>query len=264
MKTIKNVMMILVAVAISYSYTTKAQVAINTDGSNPDSSAGLDVKFADKGFLPPRMTITQRDSMSSPMTGLIIINTTTHLPNYYNGSIWMHFDNTPAPISIGDYYLGGVIFYLDGSGGGLVCAVSDQDGGSGIHWYNGIYTFIETTHLLIGTGQANTTAIIDSQGPGSYAATVCDNYTVDVYSDWFLPSYYELNEMYLNKEAINATATENGGNAFVSAPYWSSTETDLHYAFLDIFNNGELLMANKNGLYRVRAVRAFSRIYPVE
>jgi len=30
-----------------------AQVAINTDGSQAESSAGLDVKFTDRGFYPP-------------------------------------------------------------------------------------------------------------------------------------------------------------------------------------------------------------------
>jgi hypothetical protein len=37
-----------------------AQVSINTDNSTPDVSAMLDVKSTIKGFLPPRMTTTQR------------------------------------------------------------------------------------------------------------------------------------------------------------------------------------------------------------
>ncbi len=256
MKTIKKLMMILVAVAISYSYTAKAQVAINTDGSDADPSAGLDVKFTDKGFLPPRLTLAQRYSMSSPMTGLIIYNTTTHVPNYYNGSNWMNFDNTPA-IAIGDYYYGGVVCYVDGSGGGMVCAVSDQDGGSGIQWYNGSFTVTGATGNAIGTGQANTSAIINNQGPGSYAATVCHNYTGGGYSDWFFPSSGELNEMYLNKATIDSTAIANGGTAFVMTYYWSSTEHYPGYSAMQDFLDGVQNGYRKDFTFRVRAVRVF-------
>ena len=42
-----------------------------------------------KGFLPPRMTTTQRDAISSPATGLTIYNTTTNALNVYNGSSWV-------------------------------------------------------------------------------------------------------------------------------------------------------------------------------
>ncbi len=49
-------------------------VAINADGSAPDPSAGLDIKFTDKGLLIPRLTTSQRDAISSPADGLVIIN----------------------------------------------------------------------------------------------------------------------------------------------------------------------------------------------
>lgn len=49
-----------------------SQVAINTDGSAPDESAGLDVKYTDKGFLPPRITGAKRDAILNPAAGLIV------------------------------------------------------------------------------------------------------------------------------------------------------------------------------------------------
>ncbi|MCX6269174.1 MAG: hypothetical protein NTW16_17775 [Bacteroidetes bacterium] len=49
-----------------------AQVSINTDNSQPDASAGLDVKFSDKGFLIPRLTRIQRNSILSPANGLMV------------------------------------------------------------------------------------------------------------------------------------------------------------------------------------------------
>lgn len=49
-----------------------SQVAVNTDGSNPDNSAMLDVKSTSKGMLIPSMTLAQRDAISNPANGLLI------------------------------------------------------------------------------------------------------------------------------------------------------------------------------------------------
>ncbi len=55
---------------------------------DPDVSAVLDAASTTKGFLPPRMTTTQRDAISSPAAGLIIYNTTTGKLNLRNASAW--------------------------------------------------------------------------------------------------------------------------------------------------------------------------------
>ena len=41
-----------------------------------------------KGFLPPRMSTTQRNNISGPVSGLIIYNTTTGKLNLYGASYW--------------------------------------------------------------------------------------------------------------------------------------------------------------------------------
>jgi len=61
-----------------------SQVAVNTDGTAPDNSAMLDVKSTSKGLLPPRMTVAQRDAISSPATGLTIYQTDGIPGLYYN------------------------------------------------------------------------------------------------------------------------------------------------------------------------------------
>ncbi|MCX6266484.1 MAG: hypothetical protein NTW16_03900, partial [Bacteroidetes bacterium] len=53
-----------------------AQVGINSDNSSPDQSAGLEVKFNNKGFLPPRLTQAQISSIANPANGLIVFCTT--------------------------------------------------------------------------------------------------------------------------------------------------------------------------------------------
>ncbi|WP_344826490.1 hypothetical protein [Chryseobacterium ginsenosidimutans] len=58
-------------------------VIITTEGSlgvgtiAPDSSSSVEVNTTSKGFLPPRMTNTQRDGIALPATGLMIYSTTS-------------------------------------------------------------------------------------------------------------------------------------------------------------------------------------------
>jgi hypothetical protein len=76
-------------VILSFCKLPSAQIGINTDGSNPDTSAILDVKSSALGLLIPRMIESQRDLISGPATGLIIYQT-DQTPGfyYYNGSAW--------------------------------------------------------------------------------------------------------------------------------------------------------------------------------
>ncbi len=74
-----------------------AQVGINSDNSAPDSSAMLDVSSTTKGFLPPRMTQTQRVAISSPATGLLIYQTDGIQGYYnYNGTNWVSLTSSGA------------------------------------------------------------------------------------------------------------------------------------------------------------------------
>ena len=230
--------------------TIFAQVGINTE--TPDASAALEISSVTGGLLVPRMTETQRDAISPAATGLMIYQTDGTAGFYYfNGSSWEGYysqaevDTLIANLqtqisylvqkprnspSVGDLYQGGVVFYIfeDGETGyvagethGLIAAVADQS--SGIRWYNGSYVTTGATGTAIGTGSANTDAIIDAQGATetSYAAGLAKAYAAGGYTDWFLPSKDELNKMYLKKEILEAVS---GFTAF-SVYYWSSTES---------------------------------------
>lgn len=66
-------------------YDSRSQsVAINTDGSQPNSSALLDLKSDSKGLLLPRMTMQQRTSIPAPATGLLVYQTDIPQGFYYN------------------------------------------------------------------------------------------------------------------------------------------------------------------------------------
>jgi len=66
------------------------QIAINITGDVPNASSMLDVSSTEKGILIPRMTLTQRDQINSPVTGLMIYQTDNTSGFYfYNGTSWV-------------------------------------------------------------------------------------------------------------------------------------------------------------------------------
>jgi hypothetical protein len=52
------------------------------------ASAVLEVSSTTKGFLPPRMTTTQRNAIATPATGLQVFDSTMNATCEYNGTAW--------------------------------------------------------------------------------------------------------------------------------------------------------------------------------
>ena len=232
-------------------------VSINTDGSVADGSAMLDVESTDKGFLPPRMTEAQRNLISNPVAGLVVWCIDCTELQVYNGTTWTNMTGGDAtsPPDIGDFMQGGVVFYIDGNGGGLVCAVSDQSSSAQWGCYGNPISGADGTD--IGTGSQNTLDIEADCTDAGIAADLCANLSLNGFDDWFLPSKDELVEMYNNKAAINTTALANGGAVFADSYYWSSSEYDDNRASAHWFDGGYEGTPDKLNPYYVRAVRAF-------
>jgi hypothetical protein len=393
MKTISRFFVSLGFILAIPSFFSFSQVAINTDNSLADPSAGLDVKFSNKGFLPPRIALTAINSavpLTAPAIGLLIYNTaiagtppnnvttgyycwngTKWIPvlspqgtnigdmQYWNGTQWTSipagsngqvltlddgiptwggiqlsiinttvvtnitsntaigggtitsdgggpvtargvcWNTVPNPTTadskttdgtgtgsyisnltgltdnilyyvrayatnsvgtsygnqvsfttsfvIGQSYGGGIIFYIDGTNlHGLISATSDQSTSASWGCYG---TYIGWTFTGIGTGQVNTTAIVNGCTQAGIAARICDDLVLNGYSDWFLPSKGELNQMYFQKNVIGGFATNC---------YWSSSENDAYSAWYQCFSEGgQAAYFKENYTYYVRAVRAF-------
>ena len=161
-----------------------------------------------------------------------------------------------ASVQIGDYRDGGIVFWVDTTGQhGLICDI--QDLGTA-EW--GCYgtVIVGANGTAIGTGQQNTNDILVgcSQSSG-IAAEICNNSIAQGFSDWFLPSKDELSQMYQNKAIIEASAISNGGSAFATYYYWSSSEFDFYNAWEQYFNDGYQSINYKFSTYNIRAVRAF-------
>lgn len=67
---------------------------IGVGTGTPDASAKLDVTSTTKGFLPPRMTTSQRDAIASPADGLMIYNSTIDKHEFYQNGVWVELGNT--------------------------------------------------------------------------------------------------------------------------------------------------------------------------
>ena len=231
-----------------------AQVGIGT--ATPDASAKLEVSSTTQGFLPPRMTQVQRDQIPF-VVGLMIYNTTTNKPNYYNGTEWKNLDETSAAsiLAIGDAYQGGKIAYIlqpgdpgyiAGQTHGLIAAASDQSAGAEWGCYGSLIPGADG--IALGTGNQNTIDIMAGCATAGIAARLCGDLVLGGYSDWYLPSNDELNKLYINQVAV-------GG--FSSSYYWSSSEVDDFFAWLQNFDSGLQDYNAKDGPGCVRAVRAF-------
>ncbi|MDD5013968.1 MAG: Ig-like domain-containing protein [Atribacterota bacterium] len=201
---------------------------------------------------------TVADGVVTPLTA----GTTTIIVATVDGGLIATCSVTvyPAPVAVGDSYGGGIVAYIlvEGDTGydpnvqhGLIAATADQM--VECAWSNITTISIGNTDTSIGTGLANTAAIIGQSGHTNSAAKVCDDYSVTVgsitYTDWFLPSKDELNKLYINRVAIGGF-----GDYF---DYWSSSENSANDAWKQYFYNGLQGISSKNLTIGVRAVRAF-------
>ena len=79
----------LVCILPCFAYS---QVGIGT--TSPNSNAILDLSSTNKGLLLPRLTSSQRTSISSPPKGLLIFDIDSSYMMYFDGSVWKGVQST--------------------------------------------------------------------------------------------------------------------------------------------------------------------------
>ena len=213
-------------------------------------SCTLTLKIARSGKYPAKTSTKIITRKSSPTTTTLAptTTTTTLAPVLYNVG-----DTGPG---------GGIVFYDAGSvqswGRFLEAACAgwqnNCDGTTAdprATW--GCYgtPITGADGLVIGTGEQNTTAIVNGCTDAGIAADLADDYSHNTLDDWFLPSLDELNQMYTN---LHSASTPLGG--FSTEDYWSSSDY-VGQAWYQYFGHGY-----QGGFYKdyqacVRPVRAF-------
>ncbi len=235
---------------------------INSDGGATVTSRG--VCWSNTNSIPTIANTKTVDgsgigAFSSSLTGLTA-NTTYYVRAYATNSMGTAYGNTVTfttlpNLAIGQSYQGGIIAYIFVSGDsgyvagqthGLIATTTNQS--TGAQWgCSG--TSIAGTSTTLGTGLANTTAIVNGCTTTTIAARLCDNLVSGGYSDWYLPSRDELIKLYTNRSSI-------GG--FSNVSYWSSSQVGTTTAWSINFSTGtSSSTSTKSTLMSVRAIRKF-------
>ena len=165
---------------------------------------------------------------------------------------------------VGELFGGGIVaavWKTNGAEHGLIASLNDLS--DGIMWSNIDTTLIGINAQSAIDGKINTLSVIGQTGATSTAAGLCDAYTKAGFNDWYLPSTWEMNQLYNSALQINVVleADEDSstkGFEFLRNPYyWTSTEYFNSKSWLQNFLIGSTYNDIKSAPYRVRAVRRF-------
>lgn len=189
---------------------------VTDDGFDPVTARGVCWNTSSNPTTSNNKTINGSGlgSFESQITGLEF-GKTYYLRAYATnsqGTVYGEEYSFETELSVGEYYQGGYIAYLDETGEhGFV--IADEVVSSSVAWTKeGVYVMTAASGKDVGTGKSNTEKIVAVLGDGVYAAKLCYDLVVNGYDDWFLPSIGEL-EIIMENRFLSE-----------SSMYWSSTE----------------------------------------
>ena len=136
--------------------------------------------------------------------------------------------------------------YNDGQHG-LIAATIDKS--TRVKRHNGTYTVTDAARDEIGAREYNTERINAIKGAGANNAQIFDNHPGDNLSDWYLPTRYDLNLLYLNRAVIG------GYSDFAKG--WKSTEVSIVNAWFQSFVTGATFTNGKDDAEYIRVLRKF-------
>lgn len=184
-------------------------------------------------------------------------------------------DNSPIVVTaktvlaIGAFYKGGIVSYLDSSEKhGFVCSLNDL--GQAEWGCKGTkLTGPSGMSPDIGEGDVNSLIIIINCATPGIAARLCTDANLQGFTDWYLPSFFELHSISSNFEILNTQLLKNGGDILLNESYWSSNEmvsggliagaspeNDARQYDMG-FDGSFIAINNKDVMNYVRAIRYF-------
>lgn len=178
----------------SLLYDNGTSVGIGT--TTPDASAILDLTSTSQGFMTPRMTTLDKNSIVSPATSLLLFDTTQNLFSYWDGAAWVNLNNggifganNGLSISGSDVQLGGSLIQpttISSSGVntfsvtddvGTMIRTRDSNGNFIINAVGGNPTFTNSNYIFAftsdgGTSFTDSTIVYNFGGANSFTQTV--------------------------------------------------------------------------------------------
>ena len=187
----------------------------------------------------------------------------------------INFTTPVAPIAVGDFYGGGVVFYIlqpgdngyvNGETHGLIAVktnvLPDERNTSGTPnpvLYNQValngnaITGAQNDGTLI--GRSNTAAIIANQGAGTYVFKYVNSTPISGYSDWYVPSKTEL--ILFRNFLFSGSANITPGSRFredrVGAYLWvNNSDATNKYAWGNYVSSTQVSASSQSAAYRYR------------
>lgn len=219
-----------------FTFNTGGEVSGNlvVGGASIDSSSILEARSTTKGFLPPRMTSTQRDAITSPTTGLITYQTTDNYLSLYNGVNWQ---NIVSPNSSGNIILNSTTGNtLIGTTANTGTYKLDVRGATRLSATTG------TSLTVISSGNSTSSPVFSVQGSQGELFSVTDSLTgslfsvsdisglpiMEVFSDsTTIIGDYQAPSLYTTKRVSSITATT--GTTIYSFPTSAYTSSFVDY-----------------------------------
>jgi hypothetical protein len=234
-----------------YSENVKWDYGIYTEGSmmfNLPGSYWNDGYWNDGIFtaIDPIVSILSNvqsiDAITTTTTAAPTTTTTTTIAPHYIGE----------KVSTNGVIYGTIFYLYSGGKSGLISAnvdtatITDPDS----FWASGSGGYQSTggRGTSIGTGQANSTAMLAQPKTNGHVIKYCHDLSLGGFTDWFLGSKYEVLAQYSNRSLI-------GG--FSNNGYWSSTESNYDHSIAINFGNGVADTWLKHDHFYVRAIRFF-------
>jgi hypothetical protein len=125
-------------------------VRIGNSPGEPDASSILEVESTQKGFLPPRMSESERNAISAPAEGLQVFNTTSKCLEHFVNGVWQSIHCACAPPAVTSSTP------ASRCGAGELVISATASAGS-VYWYDS-----PSAGNLLGTGLALNTGVLNS------------------------------------------------------------------------------------------------------
>jgi hypothetical protein len=218
-----------------------------------------------------QMSILDGEDVQRSLIQIADFNT----PTFWDGFVIRNGFSVSEDVSVGSlvYAVNGtdiiaVVYQIDGENGKMISLPETKKSWGG---YQKHFTELSCVGIPVGniTGKENTQHIIAKFGEtnpdfknnyilnGNYAARWCDTLSVGGFTDWYLPSAGEWQEIYTERSILNSILT--AANIPLSKAYWTSNHAGELCAWTFYVENGKSIPTLKYIEKKVRAIRSFQK-----